>query len=50
MKKIISYLSIGLIVLLAMPILYAQLVYPAKYVNHLASPHQTTFSNSLPQS
>ena len=61
MKKIIIYLSIGLLVLLAMPILYAYLAYPAEYVNHRASPHQTTlnhsqervrliFSNSLPQS
>ena len=29
MKKIISYLSISLLVLLAMPILYAYLAYPA---------------------
>ena len=45
MKKIISYLSIGLIVLLAMPILYAYLAYPAEYVNHRASPHQTTLNH-----
>ena len=33
MKKIISYLSIGLLVLIVMPILYAYLSYPAEYVN-----------------
>ena len=33
MKKIIKYLVIGLLILLAMPILYAYLAYPAEYVN-----------------
>jgi len=33
MKKISRYLLIGLLVLLAMPILYAYLAYPAEYVN-----------------
>ena len=35
MKKIIRYLLIGIIVLLAMPILYAYLAYPAEYVNRV---------------
>jgi len=33
MKRIIRYILIGLLVLLAMPILYAYLAYPAEYVN-----------------
>jgi len=35
MKKIIRYLLIGLLVLLATPILYAYLAYPAEYVNRV---------------